>query len=98
VLVRWSQSGRRKHGIRSGAAVAALSRPRETNNEVDDLDRAVLAVLTAAASAQSTTRSFYNSSGQSVGRATTQGNTMTFYNSNGQSTGRAARSQTLQLQ
>ena len=38
----------------------------------------VLATLATEASAQSTTRSFYNSIGQSAGRATTSGNTTTF--------------------
>ena len=40
-----------------------------------------LAVLTTEASAQSTTRPFYNSKGQSIGRSTTIGNTTTFYDS-----------------
>ena len=40
-----------------------------------------LAVLTTEASAQSTTRPFYNSKGQSIGRSTTIGNTTTFCDS-----------------
>ena len=40
-----------------------------------------LAVMTTEASAQSTTRSFRNSKGQSIGRSTTSGNTTTFYDS-----------------
>ena len=43
----------------------------------------VLATLATEASAQSTTRSFYNSIGQSIGRATTSGNTTTFRDSVG---------------
>ena len=43
----------------------------------------VLATLATEASAQSTTRSFYNSIGQSVGWATTSGNTTTFRDSVG---------------
>ena len=56
------------------------------------MTKILLALLTLAiatdASAQSTTRSFYNSSGQSIGRATTSGNTTTFYDSRGRITTR----------
>ena len=47
-----------------------------------------LAVLATEASAQSTT-TLYNSSGQSIGRATTSGNTTTFRDSSGRTTSRA---------
>ena len=49
----------------------------------------VLATLATDVSAQSTTRSFYNSIGQSTGRATTSGNTTTFRDSVGRTTHRA---------
>jgi hypothetical protein len=54
----------------------------------------VLATLATEASAQSTTRSFYNSIGQSLGRATTSGNTTTFRDSSGRTTGRATTKET----
>ena len=46
-----------------------------------------LTVLATEVSAQS--RTFYNSSGQSIGRATTSGNTTTFRDSSGRPTSRA---------
>ena len=47
-----------------------------------------LTVLATEAPAQSTT-TFYNSNGQSIGRATTSGNTTTFRDAGGQSTARS---------
>jgi hypothetical protein len=42
------------------------------------LSIAATMVLTASAIAQTSTRTFYDSSGREVGRSTTQGNTTTF--------------------
>ena len=49
----------------------------------------VLATLATEASAQSTTRSFYDRIGQSIAREATSGNTTAFRNSVGRTTHRA---------
>jgi YD repeat-containing protein len=62
----------------AGAAVLALA----------------LVMLAAAAApvAAQDTKTFYDSTGRAIGRATTQGDTTTFYDSSGRSTGRATTS------
>jgi hypothetical protein len=48
-----------------------------------------LAVLATEASAQSSTSTFYNSGGKSIGRATTNGGATTFYDASGRTTARS---------
>jgi hypothetical protein len=51
----------------------------------------LLAMVAGAARAQSTTRSFYDSSGSFAGSSTTRGTSSTFYGSNGSFAGSATR-------
>ena len=70
----------------------ALTVPKRSHEQGEALMKGiftalVLAALMAEASAQSTTRSFYDASGRSTGQAATSGNTTTFYGSSGRTTG-----------